>query len=81
MKEKEEEECTNRVKVYLHLSKMEGVSQIMGVNRADADVAICCHHSFHRHPGNSRVGRRPAEISTPPRCLRQVPENTSARLL
>lgn len=66
---KKENTYMNHVEVYLHLAKMERVSQIMGINHADANVTVCCHHSFHCYPCDSRIGRRPAKISTPPRCL------------
>lgn len=58
-----------KVSLYLHLAKMERVSQIMSVNHSDADVTVCCHHSFHCHRGDGCIGRRPTEISAPPCCL------------
>lgn len=58
--------------VYLHLAKVEAVTQVVSVNDADADVTDGRHHAFHGHRGDSLVGGGPAEVSAPSCGLKTI---------
>lgn len=64
---------------HLHVSVVQRISHVMGVDRTDPDVPDRGHHSFHCNRGDCRVSGRPAEVPTPSSRLKQTQHHINAQ--
>lgn len=57
---------------HLHVSVVQWVSHVMGIDYADTNISDSCHQAFHCNHGNRCISGRPAEVSTSTGCLTQI---------